>query len=252
MKSSFVLVVAAELSLALDTCRILPCNNHLLASCVESQCTCTGNNVLTSDGERCEAAVGGVSLGDRLVLENNWIEHDGVGDYVHLPLTSANATSSGWTVSPACVPGFGVEASNPSFANGLVNIYFQMDGTITGYEVRTPKHKLNHDVCKDDEASDGSRCAILFRRQSDINCDGEMSDGFGIEVTSIGDRLLFPYWEKTGGELPLNTVDLLSHSPPFIDAESCLANMGHHYVSPMASTNPVIPMYYEKSGIIGV
>jgi hypothetical protein len=229
----------------LGSCHIFPCGSELLASCVDGQCTCTGATRLTPDGTRCESD-GSTSLGDRLVLENDWVEHGNGGDYDALPLTVADALADrgGWNVTETCVPGRGREASNPTFANGLVNLFFGSDGVITGYEVYTPEHRFNGDVCIDHEK--GSRCAIMFRRLSEITCPSTLSDGKGVAVTSIGDRLLFPYWGETGGELPLTVEHLNEHSPPFVDAESCLANMGHHFVAPLLSVNPVIPMYYEK------
>lgn len=88
-------------------------------------------------------------------------------------------------------------------------------------------------------------------RAMDTACDGTLDSV--TEVTSIGDRLLFPYYEQ-GVEVPLTMAGAKAHSPPYVDLhQDCMANMGHHWVAPMASVYPVIPMYYEKSGdIVGL
>ena len=242
-------IPVTEKSSTAETCHILPCDGELNAACQGGQCVCAQGTQLTADGFRCEAD-GTASLGDRLVLQNDWIEHGHGGSYDALPLTVANALDDrgGWNVSDTCIVGRGREAANPSFANGLVNLWFGQDGVIVGYEVFTPAHRLNDNICHDHK--DGSRCAMMFRRQAEVDCAGPALDAKGVTVTSIGDRLLFPYWGKSGGEFPLTVTGIKAHSPPFIDAQSCLANMGHHYVAPMLSTTPLIPMYYEKSGII--
>lgn len=239
---------------ALDTCRILPCTASANAECVSGACVCGDGTVESADGLRCEQD-GKTSLGDRLVLENLWVTADinatQGGSYDTLPLTAADATAANWVVSDQCVEGRGREATNEAFANGVLHLWYDAAGLVIGYEPHTPTNTLNHNICQGG-ATGGSKCAVMFRKQATA-CSGEPradDGGPGAKVASIGDRLLFPYWDGTGGELPLTLAAVKSHSPPFVDAESCLANMGHHFVTPLASTSPVIPMYYEKSGVI--
>ena len=239
------LVLLTATATATETCRILPCAANMNAQCVDGKCVCGPGTNWTANGSRCEAD-GTTSLGDRLVLERQWIGNATVGGaYDPLPLNASAARAAGWNVSSVCVPGRGKEAIHPTLFNSALHLWYDQLDFVIGYEIVVTTTTLNRDICRK-QAGGGSRCAVMFRK-ADQACGASSAVRQDRVPGSIGDRLFLPYWD---GEIPLTNIAAAAHSPPFVDTKECLVNMGHHFVAPLLSTNPLMPMYYEKSGII--
>jgi hypothetical protein len=96
-----------------------------------------------------------VSLGDRLVLENSYLNF-----YWSLPLTVDAARKQGWLLDGACVEGVGIKATGGVFSNNTLALYFDNAGFVYGYGASVATQMASPPWVTDDI---GSSIRLTFR-----------------------------------------------------------------------------------------
>lgn len=194
-------------------------------------------------GAQTAAPVKPVSIGDRLVLENHYLQK-----YTTLPLTAKDAAAQGFEVSDTCQSGLGHRANNGTF-----RIWYDKAGAVMGYGltvfhgVATPPWRAVGSLFS------GSRhyeMDYLFRDPA-AACE----DGNAAVPGSIGDRLLLVTDSGAPVELPLTQSEAAAAN--FKDGKPCWTDMGHHMVYPHGGASlpfsPVMTMYSgDGSRLTGV
>eukprot|EP00756_Hemistasia_phaeocysticola_P019654 Hpha_TRINITY_DN15676_c0_g1::TRINITY_DN15676_c0_g1_i3::g.99883::m.99883 len=184
----------------------------------------------------------GASLGDRLVLEHQYL-----GAYEPMPLSATAAKAAGWSVSDSCEAGRGRKATGGHSSNHTLALWYTQQGEITGYhasvtqQMASPPWKVG---------PAGSEIGFIFRDPATI-CAGAL-DATTAAPSSIGDRLLL-VTQDPPLELPLTEAEAKADN--YIDTKNCMTDMGHHYIMPIPASlkvSPLMTMYWSDGTIDGV
>lgn len=170
----------------------------------------------------------GFSLGDRLVLEETYLEK-----YHDLPLTAQDAMTEGWQIDDTCEQGLGRRASGGPHS-GPLHIWYDRSGAVMGYGVRITPH-LPALIVPHPWKKVGSELQMDFLfREPEAACSDVASAVSG----SIGDRLLVVVPGGEPVQFPMTQPDSIAAG--FHDAGPCWTDMGYHMIYNHWLTPPII------------
>jgi len=160
----------------------------------------------------------GTSIGDRLVLEEAYLQK-----YHDMPLSADAALEEGWVVSEDCEEGLGRRAEGGP-TSGPLHLWFDRSGAIMGYGVTIDPHLGTLIAPKPwKRAGNNLQMDFLFREKT-AACSHTATAVAG----SIGDRLLVDVENDDPVQFPMTLAE--SQQAGFMDGGDCWTDMGKHMV----------------------
>lgn len=189
----------------------------------------------------CSASAANMSLGDRLILEVHYGEK-----YQALPLTAADATAQGWTVTEECLEGFGRRAQAVHFNNlwnddkhGALHLWYDRNGSIMGYGVSAMKGVAAP------WRPVGNHFELDFLTRDPVSACGH---GAPLPHGSVGDQLLMITDDLLTVRIPSTLQGAFNNK--YNDGGPCFPDMGWHMMYDRYEVSTPTPVYAHSEGFL--